>query len=278
MHVTRLTTYPLKSGAPQPAARATVTPIGLAGDRRWTVLDADGQRVSAREVHALISVVAEQTGDGLRLSAPGAGAIEVVAPGPEGRRVPVTMSRLEQLILADEAASAWLSRFVGSELRLAYLSDELSRPIGPAHGGRDGEMMSLADAGPLLLVAESSVERLRDLVTQETGEPWLDREAATARFRPNVVVTGEQPFAEDSWWRIRIGSVTFRRGELCDRCVLTTLDPATLETGPEPIRTLARHRRWDGMTWFGLRLIPELDPGTTGEIGVADEVEVLEGM
>lgn len=56
---------------------------------------------------------------------------------------------------------------------------------------------------------------------------------------------------------------------VCDRCVMTTIDPITLVGGKEPIRTLARHRRWDHKTWFGIRLVP-LDIGT---ISIGDEVE-----
>jgi uncharacterized protein len=76
------------------------------------------------------------------------------------------------------------------------------------------------------------------------------------RFRPNLVVEGAAPFAEDTWERLRIGEVTFRQTEPCDRCVLTTIDPDTLDKGHEPTRTLARHRRRHGKVWFGIRLAP----------------------
>ena len=75
------------------------------------------------------------------------------------------------------------------------------------------------------------------------------------RFRPNVVIDGDEPFAEDAWPGVRIGDVHFRTTMVCDRCVMTTLDPDTLAGGKEPIRTLARHRRWDRSTWFGTRLV-----------------------
>ena len=59
------------------------------------------------------------------------------------------------------------------------------------------------------------------------------------RFRPNLVVDGTEPFAEDGWQRVRIGEIVLRRTELGDRCAVTLVDPDTLERGPEPIRTLA---------------------------------------
>ena len=91
------------------------------------------------------------------------------------------------------------------------------------------------------------------------------------RFRPSVVVDGaDPPFVEDTWRQVHIGGVEFRFAEQCDRCVLTTIDPETLISGKEPLRTLARHRRRDHKTWFGIRL----SPVTTGEIHIADSISI----
>ena len=275
MRVTRISTYPLKSAAGVRADQAVVTPIGLEHDRRWVALDPEGNRVSARECHALLGLTATPTERGLRLSDRAGASLDVAIPGPDAPSVPTRMSRLDALVLADPAASAWLTERLGRDVRLAHLADVRAREIGESHGGRPGETMSLADAGPVLLATEASTDRLRDLVAQESGEPWLDRDAALERFRPNIVVDGDEPFAEDRWRRVRIGEVTYRQGELCDRCVLTTIDLATLETTREPIRTLARHRRWDGATWFGVRLIPEVMPGDVRRVTLGDEVEQL---
>lgn len=276
MHVTRLTTYPLKSAAGPDLTSATVTRIGLQGDRRWVALDPQGRRVSARECHALLGISASVTTSGLHLSTRDGARHVVAEPGSGAATIPVHISRLAALTLADQEASDWLSAMTGRELRLAYLADESAREIGDEHGGRAGEAMSLADAGPILLITEASVDRIRDLVAQESGEEWLGRDEATQRFRPNVVVKGTEPFDEDSWQRIRIGGITYRFGEQCDRCVMTTIDPWTLVTEREPIRTLARHRAWSGNTWLGIRLIPELRPGEVGGIDIREQVEVLE--
>ncbi len=95
------------------------------------------------------------------------------------------------------------------------------------------------------------------------------------RFRPNVVVSGVQAWAEDDWRRIRIGDAAFRAVKGCARCVLTTIDPDTGVREKEPIASLARIRRWDGKTWFGINLIPDT-AGVT--IRVGDELEVLESV
>ena len=197
-------------------------------------------------------------------------------PGAAGsaEQVDVGFSRVERLALGDAEASTWLSQRAGRDVRLVRLADPTARAIGASHGGRPGETMSLADAGPVLLVSETSVERLRDWVLEESAEEWVDLDEAIARFRPNVVVDGAEPFAEDTWERVSIGGTTYRHGELCDRCVMTTIALDTFETTREPIRTLSRHRRWDGTTWFGVRLVPELDGDTPGEIAVGDDVTI----
>ncbi len=269
VRVTSLHVYPVKSCGGSDVTRAEVTPQGLAGDRRWAVLDPGGHRVSARECHRLLAVTATSTDAGLLLRL-GEEELAIPTPGPGAPSVPTRMSRIDRLTLGSDDASAWLTERLGRPLRLVHQADPTSREIGESHGGRPGETMSLADAGPILLVTESSLDRLRDWVAETQGEEWLTREEAARRFRPNVVVDGGEPFAEDGWPRVRIGGVDYRRGELCDRCVLTTIDLTSYETTKEPIRTLARHRKWDGITWFGIRLIPE----SAGEIAVGDEVEV----
>ena len=76
------------------------------------------------------------------------------------------------------------------------------------------------------------------------------------RFRPNVVVDGTAAWAEDDWSRIAIGEVTFRVAKMCGRCVVTTTDQGTAERGKEPLRTLARHRRFGDQLVFGQNLVP----------------------
>ena len=121
------------------------------------------------------------------------------------------------------------------------------------------------------LTATASLRQLNDWIVDETAlrdEPRPVSPLPMRRFRPSVVVDTEIPFEEDRWTRLRIGTVAFRVVKRCDRCVLTTIDPDTLESGKEPIRTLARHRRSDGKVWFGVNLVPD----GVGTISVGDDV------
>jgi uncharacterized protein YcbX len=164
--------------------------------------------------------------------------------------------------------------------------DPTTRPIAENRGGLPGEHLSLADAGPLLLVSRASLTQLDRWIAEEADRPdvaGLDPRQTSenapssahpepldvVRFRPNVVIDGDEPFAEDGWSTVRIGDVTFRKTMICDRCVMPTIDPDTLVGGKEPTRTLARHRHWDRKTWFGIRLVPL----GTGTLTVGDAVE-----
>jgi uncharacterized protein YcbX len=92
------------------------------------------------------------------------------------------------------------------------------------------------------------------------------------RFRPNVVVSGAGPWAEDAWVgrRLRLGEVTFRAAKSCARCLVTTIDQETGEKGGQPLKMLGRHRRFDEGLLFAINLIPE----GPGRLGLGDPLVV----
>jgi uncharacterized protein YcbX len=265
--------YPVKSCRGEDLETAVVEPWGLAGDRRWMVVDESGEKVTARETHDLLRIVPQLIPGGLRLTAPGAGrSIEPLeVHEPEGADLDVQIwSDTVRASSAGAAADAWFSAVTGRALRLVFLDDPRRRAVNPEKS-RPGDVVSFADAFPMLLASLSSLRQLNEWIQEgpAAGQEPLD----IRRFRPNLVVDGAEPFAEDTWSRIRVGDTVFRVAADCSRCVLTTVHPDTIVTGHEPIRTLSRHRKWDGKVWFAVDLIPE-DAG--GTLRVGDEVEVLE--
>ncbi|MBN9620640.1 MAG: MOSC domain-containing protein, partial [Actinobacteria bacterium] len=77
--------FPVKSCRGHAVSAAVVEPWGLAGDRRWLVVDADGTFVTAREHPQLLLVVPRPREDGgLELSSPDVPdlSVDVPAPGP----------------------------------------------------------------------------------------------------------------------------------------------------------------------------------------------------
>ena len=267
--LTRVRRYPVKSCRGEDLETAVVEPWGLRGDRRWMVIDRDAVQITAREVHRMLRVRPDLVDRGLLLSTPDAPDLFVPTPAAPTGDVRIWKATVAAASGGAEA-EAWFSAVLQQPARLVYLDDPRRRATNPEFS-LPGDVVSFADGYPVLLASKSSLALLNDWIAEgpRSDEGPLD----IRRFRPNLVVTGAAPFAEDGWTRIRMGEAVFRVAKGCDRCVLTTLDPETGEKQMEPIATLARHRRWDGKTWFAANLVPD-NPGAV--IRVGDEVEVLE--
>ncbi|MFE9249174.1 MOSC domain-containing protein [Streptomyces sp. NPDC007088] len=264
--------HPLKAARALDREAVLVEPWGLAGDRRWMLVDPDGKLITQREEPRLALLEAAPRPDGsLVLSAPGAGPLEVAVPEPVGT-VPVRVFKTKvEAVLAAESAHAWCGAYLGRPARLVHLDDPaVRRPVDPAYA-QPGETVSFADGYPLLVTTTASLAALNSLVAR--GDLPEEGPVPMSRFRPNLVIEGTEPWAEDGWWRIRVGEVRFRVPKPCARCVVTTTDQLTARRGKEPLRSLARHRRSPGNgALFGSNLIPE-SPGT---VRVGDPLTVLE--
>lgn len=263
--------HPVKAFRPVGLREAVVEPWGLAGDRRWVLIDDGGKVVTQRQRPHLAPAVAElMPGGGLRLSAPGHEPLTVPVP-VAGTTVTVDIfGDKVEAVAAGDAAHAWCSALVGAEVRLAHMDDPATRrPVDPAFA-RPGETVSFADGYPLLITSLSSLDSLNSLIAE--GDRAEEGPVPMNRFRPSVVVGGTAAWAEDDWQRVAIGEVSFRVAKPCGRCVVTTTDQDTGARGKEPLRTLGRHRRFGGSLVFGQNLVPE----TTGTIRLGDPVTILE--
>lgn len=262
--------YPVKSIAGSGPGEAVVEPWGLAGDRRWLLVDAEGRQLTQRQQRTLALAHAEERADGgLVCTAPGREPLTVEVPASgETITVEVWGDKVEA-VPAGPAAAEWFSGYLGIECRLAHLdAPEKRRPIDPDYS-RPGDTVSFADGFPLLLTTASSLDALNSLIAQ--GDHADEGPLPMNRFRPNVVVDGTAPWAEDDWQQIRIGEVVFEVAKPCSRCVVTTTDQRTAERGKEPLRTLARHRRFGDRLVFGQNLIPR----GVGTIRIGDPFEIL---
>jgi uncharacterized protein len=267
--LTAINRYPVKSCRGEPLASATVEPWGLAGDRRWMIVDGLGEPVTAREHPRLVLVRPELTEHGLRVTSPDLDPLDI--PVPDGRNlVDVSVWRGPFQAALAETGHDWFAKIVGEPVRLVYLDDPTRRATNPAFS-REQDRVSFADGYPLLLATEESLAAVNEWVAD--GRHAHEGPLPMTRFRPSVVVRGAPAWAEDGWRRLRIGAAEFRAVKGCDRCVLTLVHPDTAVPGREPLASLVRHRRWDGKSWFAMNMIPDT-PGAT--INVGDEVEVLE--
>jgi uncharacterized protein YcbX len=138
------------------------------------------------------------------------------------------------------------------------MADDAHRPLFSREGLAEGPV-SFADSNPILIASQASIDDLNS----KLEEPLPIR-----RFRPNIVVTGCGPFAEDEWDEIAIGEVRLRRSMKCGRCLVTTIDIETGEAADEPLRTLNTYRKEGSYVWFGCYYAPT----ELGRIAVGDAV------
>ncbi len=142
------------------------------------------------------------------------------------------------------------------------LAETWVRQVDPSYA-RPDDQVGFADGFPFLLASESS---LADLNRR------LARPVPMERFRPNLVVQGAAPYAEDTWRRIRIGAVSFRVVKPCARCVTTTVDQTLgVRAGNEPLETLARYRLQDRGVMFAQNLLHD----GNGALRVGDRLTLL---
>ncbi|MGC9376791.1 MOSC domain-containing protein [Streptomyces sp. MH13] len=264
--------HPVKAARSLSLREAAVEPWGLAGDRRWMLIDDGGKVVTQRQQPRLALAAAELLpGGGVVLSAPGREPLTVPAPRGAGTVVvEIFRDKVEALPAAGEAAHSWFSALLGADVRLVYLDEPATRrPVDPRYA-LPGETVSFADGFPLLLTATASLDALNSLIAQ--GEHADEGPLPMNRFRPNVVVAGTDPWAEDGWSRITVGEVAFRVVKPCGRCVVTTTDQGTAGRGREPLHSLGRHRRIDGRLVFGQNLVPV----GRGTVRVGDPVRIVE--
>ena len=252
--------YPVKSMRGQSMTASPVSAQGLPFDRSWMVAAPDGHFVSGRLYPQLVLVDALPASEGVTLSAPGrvelfvpnAAFTEPIEANVWGNHFPAWQGAVE--------ADAWISDYVGVPLRFLWTGAQTARRLNA-----DPDVpLSFADGFPLLLIGQASLDDL----SARIGRPLT-----MSRFRPNLVVSGCDAFAEDGWQRIRIGGVVFRIAKPCERCVFTTVDPETGRKGEdqEPLRTLATYRKTPAGVIFGQNLIAE----GSGELALGMELEVL---
>jgi uncharacterized protein YcbX len=265
--VTDLVIYPLKSAPGCSVASIELDERGPRGDRRWMLVDENGKYVSLRHVPRLCLIAAELTDDGIALTLDGAGRIEVRTPedGQSGWIEANVWSGACRVRVADSAASEDLSRFLDMRCRLAYQPESAAGPDASRYGDFDSQprRIALTDGAPLLLTSMASLADLN----ARLAEP-----VPMYRFRPNVVIQGNEPWSEESLRAFTIGEVRFDGVKPCPRCAATTVDYASATKGKEPLRTLATFRKVGSDVNFGMNV----GHRTTGTIRVSDPVVVVE--
>ena len=265
--VAALNVYPVKGLKGIALAEARCTSRGIEHDRRWMVVDREGEALTQRDLPKMATVWTDLDPGVLSLSAPDRDSVVVpIEPErPATLKVRVWGNVCDAVSVGGEA-DEWLSDYLGDDCRLVYMPERSHRYSNRDYAG-EGREVGFADGYAYLLTGEASLADLNAKLAAK-AHPALPMN----RFRPNLVVRGSAAFDEDGWKRVRIGPVELGAVKRCGRCQVTTTDQATGDVrGPEPLATLSAYRDHPefGPT-FGMNLVT-LTPGV---VRVGDSVEV----
>ncbi|MCQ3937809.1 MAG: MOSC domain-containing protein [Chloroflexi bacterium] len=262
--VSTLTYYPIKACKGFDVPASNVERMGLEHDRRMMVVTPDGGFLTQREYPRLALVTPALKKEAVTLSAPGFDSLQIgIQKSGTPTKVSIWKSKNVDAIDQGDEAANWFSDWLGVSVRLVHFADGFIRRVSREYAVHPDDHTGFADGYPILIASEES---LQDLNSR------LDSAIPMNRFRPNLVVRGCEPFAEDKWKRIRIGGVEMALVKPCARCVVTTIDKETLEKSKEPLKTLSAYRKHELGAIFGVNVIPL----NGGRIEVGMSVEVLE--
>ncbi len=267
--VSSLHCYPIKSCRGVALQTARVGAMGIEYDRQWMVVNEEGifvaqrgdKSIGAVGIRTMCLIRVAINDPHLEINAPGMPPIFLPLAGINGTASTVRIwdSECTGIDQGNEIAdwlSSYLSREVAGKYRLVRMPDEGDRRTEIGNTG-----VAYADGYPLLLASEASLAHLNTM----TNDP-----IPMNRFRPNIVVTGCDPFEEDKLLNFNIGSVAFTGVKPCARCPITTIDQQTAIQGKFPLNALATFRKTPRGVIFGMNL----NHRNRGMMSVGDELMV----
>lgn len=263
--LSRLFIHPVKSMRGTQVSHAQALESGLAFDRIFMLTEPDGTFITARQYPEMVLFTPALIMGGLQLSAPDGSSATVLFNDflPDAEPTEVWGNHFSALI-APDSINQWLSGFFPRPLQLRWVGLQMTRRVQHF----EQVPLGFADGFPYLMVNEAS---LYDLQQRCPAGVRMEQ------FRPNLVITGADAWAEDAWSTVKIGDVLFDLPKPCSRCVFTTISPQRGRKHPngEPLATLQRFRSaqdGSGDIDFGMNLVAR----SSGVIRAGDKLEVID--
>ncbi len=240
---------------------------GLAGDREFAVFR-QGERCNAKQIPAIMFLGARWQGSALELTFPDRAAF-LLDKNIEGMPATEQFRGGETPVedMGDEVA-LWLSSALSEDVRLCRIREPAPFIIPlPEFTDVHGQDQSrFIDAAPVMLANQSSLDDLNSRLTTPVE---------MGRFRPNIVLTGLAAYQEDGLGEFHFDEVGFRQVAPCERCKVITMDPATGNTGKEPLATLAAYRRRSNDYAGGVIFGTYLSVSSPGNLSVGEVVKAV---
>lgn len=262
MKLSSIHIYPIKSCQGITVTETEVTLKGLKNDRCLMIVDSNGKFITQRKLPSLATIMTSLDDDSLTLKVAN-NALSPITFTPEyhtGNLIPVEIWGQETMAVEQEkAVSEWLRRAldIDEQIFLVAQTSECSLIIDSKYSLGRRAPVTFSDGYPLLLTNTASLkllnEKIRDTYKSSENQVTMDR------FRPNLVIENDQPFAEDNWREITIGAIIFDLVKPCKRCIVTTTNQNTGQRNSlqEPLKTLATFRNFPARgILFGVNIIP----------------------
>ena len=256
--------YPIKSLGGVSLSNSTVEPPGLQYDRRFMLVDSTNKFITQRTQPELTRFQLRAKTGGFEVEDTRTQTVKFLGFNP-----PLGSTKEVQIwddrVMAHEVLedwSLWFTEKLGQDIRLFQLSSVFSRVIDPAFQTGNSKISSFADSLPILLCSEASFNHMDSLLEQPLD--WR-------RFRPNIIVSNQTAFEEDTWHEISIGSTVQLFGaKACARCQLINVDPTDGTIESSVLKALSQTRKFENKVYFGQQFVPI----SLGEIKVNDIITI----
>ncbi|XP_062987312.1 molybdenum cofactor sulfurase [Elgaria multicarinata webbii] len=279
--ITNIYLYPIKSCATFEVRHWPIGNQGLLYDRSWMVANQNGVCITQKQEPrlCLIQPMIDLEQNVMIIKAEGMEPISVTLEESSGSLTEICQSKVcshrVQTYDCGERVADWFSEFLGRQCRLIRQSSDFKRNANKKDekGGASAEVasLSLVNEAQYLLINRKSIAQLRDQVVARLGESLLPDELIY-RFRANIVISTNEPFEEDLWDEIAIGTLYFKVMGPCHRCLVICIDQRTGQRNKEFLQSLAAIK--DRKTNFGIYLMNH--PGTAssspGGLSVGSQV------
>jgi uncharacterized protein len=249
LKVSQLYIYPIKSLAGIAMTTSKVTDRGLEYDRRWMIVDENNRFISLREQPKMTLLHPEIIEGGIKVNAIEYGqSISIQKDNHKPELIDVTIwNATVQAHEYPTEINEWFSQILNTSCRLVYMPDNSTRPVDTDTGYHpEGKITSFSDAYPFLMLSEESMADLNSR---------FDEPMSILRFRPNIVITGGEPYMEDQLEDFVINDVQFTGLENCGRCGIPNVDPSNATIGKDPLVTLSKYRLRNKQIEFGRNIV-----------------------
>lgn len=263
--ISHLYIYPIKSLGAISLQKAVMEKEGLRGDRRFMLVDALGKFITQRTRPELTRFSLSETSAGFLVQDLVKGLSKELSWSPnlgEKLEVEIWEDRLQAKEVL-EGWSSWFSEALQEEVYLVQITDENPREMKLKYQTNIVKNTSFADSLPLLVVGSASFQALEERLGESVDH---------LRFRPNIVVATQDPFMEDTWSEIQLGTCRLRGAKPCARCSLVNVDPHSGESTKRTLNTLASFRTINHKVYFGQQFVPM----KLGEIKVGMALQVIQ--